>query len=334
MGAKVRDWNPSFRMANGEKPAQSSIVNYNSALQFVNLIAVEKGWLPNDPSGFPKMSRKGFRETIREPAFTNAHIERMANIMDDNWVEQSNTHRIFRAWVAVLASTGIRPGQEVERIRESHVEITKQGIFITIQANQGKYKKSRITVYRSKAFGKYILMDLFDWRNMNWKNKTDINQASIFANPATGAIPELHKFFRAFIKDHNLLTDFDTGQDFVPYSFRHFAITDAIRDRHALDFIAKVFGTSQAMIEKHYSHIKGFEAAASMVVVNTEMLRFANALRKQRGEGGAKQVQLSKYNPRGDKRHSPGASVLPVTGPFCATVAASPSPIKHITSWS
>jgi len=64
-----------------------------------------------------------------------------------------------------------------------------------------------------------------------------------------------------YLDEHNLLYDPQTEQNRVFYSFRHTYATLALtHDKVPIHTLAKQMGTSVLMIEKHYSHLKVFEA--------------------------------------------------------------------------
>jgi integrase len=180
------------------------------------------------------------------------------------WAEKGRDRLFFLAWVALMASAGLRAGLEVEMTLESQIEITPAGIFIYVGRNKGKYRNARTAVCRGPYFPvERILKELFEYRRMYWTAKADIDACSIFADPVTGNVPDkyFHKLFQRYIKLYGWLVDKNTGQNRVPYSFRHFFITQAILDSVDLPFIAIIAGTSVNMINKYYTHITGKQAA-------------------------------------------------------------------------
>jgi integrase len=266
MRQAAKDWLPSYRVEGGARPSQSTVGNVNHALQEVNRIAIEKGWITDFDK--PTLSKRGFEEGAREPAFTWDEVEKMQSIMSDEWVSASDTtnRRLLRFYVALLATSGIRPGGEIETLVEGQFQKEKNRILITIKKNQAKYKKARTATCVNGSFDmKLLIDDIVKWRAENWKSTRDIKESSIFANPATGRVPSLDRKLAEFLKDHNLTRDPVTGMDRVPYSFRHFAITQALLDGNDTQTVCKIFGTSSAMIEKYYSHVTGVEAALMAV---------------------------------------------------------------------
>jgi len=84
--------------------------------------------------------------------------------------------------------------------------------------------------------------------------------------------------FKNYLKEHSLYVDPLTGQNRVFYSLRHtYATLEITYDRTNTHVLARQMGTSDLMIDQHYSHVKISEAK--------EQLR-GNESRKMIGEQG------------------------------------------------
>jgi integrase len=120
--SKVNDWMREYQVTaigrEPKKPSQNTVGNYNHSFQYVMEIAVEKGWIKKDD--VPSISKKGFERPIENPWLSQTEVEKLRNHMTDDWVY--NTHKkisvedrfLLRAYVALLSTTGIRPGLEIE----------------------------------------------------------------------------------------------------------------------------------------------------------------------------------------------------------------------------
>ncbi len=276
MRTVAREWLPTYKVdktkrrkgkpAQFERPSQNTIGNLNHALQAVNDVAIEKGWISEFDK--PKFSKRGFEQGSRQPSFEWDEVAQINGIMTDEWVNETDTtnRMLLRLYVALLATSGIRPGLEATSILPAQITVQKNKVVINIQPNQGKYKKSRTASCLNGSFDIKKLLDGFlKWRKENWSAEKTIQETRILANPATGSIPRLDRMLVEFLALHNILLDPITGKNRVPYSFRHFAISQAIRDDNDNQILCMIFGTSSAMIEKNYSHLKGEEAAIKAV---------------------------------------------------------------------
>jgi hypothetical protein len=267
----VKEWGRTVRNKDGSIPLAGTIGNLNDALQEVNRAASAKGWLPDDPAMWAKLSKKHHKEGTKEPSFTKDEMIKLRDFMDNEWLyieeNYSTIHRhLVRFMVALIATAGIRPGLEVEGIYESHIEVTDDFILINIAAHQGKHKDARSAVVRENDVFNIRAMyaEFMNWRQMEWHtDKSNIDDAPIFANPHSGKVPRnLGLSFSKLLTAAGLSFDPKTRKNRVLYSLRHYCISSAMRDR-ATDYdLILLYGTSQAMIMKHYSDVRGRDIAS------------------------------------------------------------------------
>ncbi len=264
----ARKWLAGYRLENGQKPSQGTIGNINHALQKVCDVAVENGWLSDDPNARPRLSKKGFGEGGREPAFTRAEMEQLKRFMSDAWVNErdSTCRRMMRVMVALISTAGTRPGIETNSLTEGQFEFTDESILINIHANQGKYKKSRTAVCREDdVFDIHkVLWDHFAWRRANWKCAADRDTTSIFANPATGRVPQLDDTFKAMLAESGLEMCPRDHKPRVLYSLRHYCLTQSVMAGINDQILCMVYGTSPAMIMRHYNQARTRDVATQI----------------------------------------------------------------------
>lgn len=87
------------------------------------------------------------------------------------------------------------------------------------------------------------------------------NDDYVFRTKAKSKPSSFQNLFEEYLKGHNLLIDPRSGQKRVFYSLRHTYATLALTlDLVPLATLTVQRGTSVAMIEKHYSHLKVREA--------------------------------------------------------------------------
>ena len=153
---RLNDWMRDFRVGRGSgveqrKASQNYVGNINDALRKVLLRAVEKGWIRDDQRG--TMSKKGFAPPERNAAFSTAEVSRLNSGLSDVWIEDAHKgvsrelRRALRAYAALVASSGIRPGVEVEHLEIGQIVFERRGgddlIRVPVRPDQSKVGKFR-----------------------------------------------------------------------------------------------------------------------------------------------------------------------------------------------
>ena len=195
----------------------------------------------------------------RRPSISEAEVQAVAEVMNDAWVAAPNGHgtdmkRMSRAYVAMIACTGIRTGLEAKRVQLGHVRFEEQQgipvILIQVIARQGKHKPPRrVIVYEGNpAFDvRALLKDLIAWRNSQGAKDTDY----LFTWP-DGSFPVFRDVLDNVLTEAKALHDPMTGEKRVAYSFRHYFATMLLGRGVPIAVVADWLGTSSAMIERHY----------------------------------------------------------------------------------
>ena len=244
-------------------PTQSTVMNLNNTFRRCMKYAARKGWIA--PAAIPRMSKAGFDTADARAAFIQDEVRRLEQAMSPKWIaaglraESRELRTIMRAYVAMAACTGIRPGVELDRVVWRHIDmayLTKSGrrvIRIYVEARQGKHTKPRYVIaYQNPKFRVFDLRkELAALRDIHGGVPDD--EAFIFARPG-GDVPELSGAFRSLLKETRLLREKGTGKVRVLYSLRHYYGTEQALRGRAVFKLAKMMGTSPAMLERYYLH--------------------------------------------------------------------------------
>ena len=195
----------------------------------------------------------------RRPSISEAEVQAVAEVMNDAWVAAPNGHgtdmkRMLRAYVAMIACTGIRTGLEAKRVQLGHVRFEEQQgipvILIQVIARQGKHKPPRqvIVFEGNPAFDvRALLLDLIAWRKSQDAKDTDYLFTWV-----NGSFPVFRDVLNSVLTEASALIDPMTGEKRVAYSFRHYFATMLLGRGVPIAVVADWLGTSSAMIERHY----------------------------------------------------------------------------------
>ena len=187
-------------------------------------------------------------------------VQAVADVMTDAWVATANGHgpdikRMLRCYLALLSTTGLRPGLEAKRVRLGHIQFRCQHgvnvIIILVEKHQGKHERSRpVVIYEGDlAFDvRTLLIDLIAWR----RSQGATDQDCLFAWP-DGSLPEFRDVLDTVLTEAGALIDPMTKEKRVAYSFRHYFATRLVELDLSVAQIAEWLGTSSAMVERHYN---------------------------------------------------------------------------------
>jgi integrase len=187
----------------------------------------------------------------------DAAVARLEQVMDGKWLVAANGHttdykRLLRAYIALAASTGIRPGLELMRIRLGNIRFhTEQRVIsIQIDKDQGKHSKSRsVIVFEGSVFPiREILQELIAWQREREATDTDY-----LFSWRDGTFPVFRPGLRHVMEIAECLIDPMTGKQRVMYSFRHYFATKLIERGLSVPQVAAWLGTSSDMVERHYN---------------------------------------------------------------------------------
>ena len=208
-------------------------------------------------------------EAIRRATFTRDEVTNLRKALFNEATEMArdlknkrNLTRFITAYYLMVASiTGLRTGEQrqlkwgdirfdtVIRGGEGHEEEIPV-VVITVRAETSKVRKRRVFYVQDD--------ELFDNMLKVMKplmGKQQLADCLIFSRDG-----------KTMIKEHDILETFawalekaevddHKNRNLVPYSFRHYFITDRIKSGLSYGNVAKMCGTSVTQIERTYLHI-------------------------------------------------------------------------------
>jgi len=293
----------------GKKPSQSTLLTQNAALNRVFDEAQMRGLITDAIR--PALSVAG-RKSVRRPAFSIDEV-RAIDARFDDWAVRAKTVKstelraLLRDYVDVMLDTGARPGNELLDLKwkqitySQHPTAIHTGVIddtddrgdeiITTELNpnvimvvSGKTGRREIIgnrrtvralqriAMRNYDIAKSISNPLADLTNNN-------NDDYVFCISNQHKPTSFPRLFTTFLSEHELLIDPNTEQKRVFYSLRHtYATLALIHDRVPIHTLAKQMGTSVAMIEKHYSHLKVIQAKEQLRGSEREKMLQAGSL--------------------------------------------------------
>lgn len=244
-----------WRRGMAKRPLKKNTINtHNVAARLVFRHAREQGWCDVIPD-FRNDGEKGTTGTWFEPREISSLLEAL---MEARWDgRKSTTKQInYLLWhfVRVVLATGMRPGTETANLRWRDIEWRRlDGVDRVIFHVRGK-TGTRQLVARDDG-------DLHDALQSLKPLDRDGNRLEpaeddpVFVLPFDHTRPrDLHGAFERRLKACGLLYNRE-GRRRSLYSLRHAYATTALLAGVELHTLAVQMGTSQAMIERHYSHL-------------------------------------------------------------------------------
>ena len=265
-------------------PTLSTMMTHNAALNRVFDEAVLRNFLTE--VNRPKLVSKG-RKSTRRAAFDLDEVRALIGNFDA-WIARAQKAQskllrpLLRDYVMVLLDTGARPGKELMNLKWKQIRLDwKPALTATDEVDEEgeqieKYtaNKSALMTVSGKTGEREIAGNtatLSALRNIvkrNYEEGTTLeklitNKCDDYVfRTSKGELPgSFQNLFCSYLEEHNLLTDPITEQNRVFYSLRHTYATFALEhDKVPIHTLTKQMGTSVAMIEKHYSHLKVIQA--------------------------------------------------------------------------
>jgi integrase len=252
-----------WRTKESASPASpSTIINEQSTINACMKFLFNRGEVHVDVFDFKKLPKAVINnEEIRRATFTDGEYERIRRALKTYCAKSDKSidadtrmeRSIMRCYFMFAANSGMRVG-ELRQLRWSDVigleRKTVRGdenvlAHISVRAATSKVRKSRTFLCRG---GRYIeqLKDLYGERNKD---------GLVFTLDGEKEIRErviLSHFYKV-MELANIESVESRG--IVPYSLRHYCITQRIRSGVGLKQVADMCGTSIAQIERTYYHI-------------------------------------------------------------------------------
>ena len=257
----------------GSKLKASTISTHHAALKLILNNAVENGYVSH--AGLPVLKNEG-TESEQRPSFEISEYRSMIQKLR-HWSEQpthrqrdKETRELLYDYVLMLAYTGIRAGEEANRITWQNVSFDnsktgKELIVISVLKKKGRKgtQSWRKVVVRNNDISnaRKVLERLKNRVNALRKTKLDTlikskNPHPLFTLSDGSTVARIDGTFKKFLKEADLLESTE-GKERTLYSLRHFYATQALSGNNpiSVSLLAKQLGTSIKMIEKHYSHL-------------------------------------------------------------------------------
>jgi integrase len=249
---KLTEFNEWREQKLGRKPAKSTLMNHNAAMQLVFREAIQRKWML--PVQVPSLSTKGVgpqRRSHLSPEEYERVFDAVIHLEENSVREKTRQIReLLLDYMEFAVYTGIRPGTEMEGLtwNDIHIDTNAHNIIFYITVRKGKTIKhtgTREVVCRDEIFSSIqTLRERFPNRK-----PTDKLFCLLDGNQ-TKALTKT--FDRALIKAN--LKESPHGLRTL-YSLRHTYITWQLLAGVSMEVLAKQCGTSIAMIEQHYSHV-------------------------------------------------------------------------------
>lgn len=242
-------------------PRKSTIGTHNSALNRVFDEAINRKFVP--ASARPELSNKGVAGKVR-PDFTLEEYRKLHQKMRA-WIKSSRVGKtkdmreLLYDYMLIMLNTGMRHGTEAQHLCWKHVRIeTINKQSQTLMYVDGKTGGREIVARHNTL----IYLKRIHARTEAIKHLTFTELLArksglpVFCLPDGTVTDNLRATFKKFLDVHGLLIDPFTGRDRTLYSLRHTYATLALSHNvTSTAFLAKQMGTSEMMINKHYSHI-------------------------------------------------------------------------------
>ena len=263
----------------GKEATRSTLLTQNAALNIIFTEAIENRFMTELDR--PVLVAKG-KASERRPAFTMDEIQAMMAAFD-KWIPLGakagnlNNRKLLKYYVVTLLDTGARPGKELLNVKWKQVRhfassdnVDERHVEIHVDGKTGK----RTIIGWADTIKVLNALLKEQGVGMGLEEATESNlQGAVFRMKDGKSPTSFQKLFNNFLEDFNLLIDPQTEQKRVFYSLRHtYATFRLTYDKTPIHTLAEHMGTSVAMIEKHYSHLKVKEAMPQLRGSNTRRL--------------------------------------------------------------
>lgn len=216
--------------------------------------------LPKVDKNDNKIRRSTFSET--EVDAFRAAIKQYTNRVDNRLSDKDWQQRMLAAYYFLIASvTGLRTGEQKQLLwsdiewSEGSKNKKKVGLaHIQIRAETSKVRNSRGFYVRDHGYFKELRGFIVENTVESKKKLISLKDRPVFSLNSTKVITQralLHHFGN-LMKLSGIETE---DRDIVPYSFRHYFITQKVMSGLNFRQIADMCGTSQTQIEKTYYHL-------------------------------------------------------------------------------
>jgi integrase len=242
-----------FRL--GENASMSTIANEQSTINALCKWLHSQGYMSFPAFMFRRLKMvDGRADDIRRQTFTQEEFEAVLEAAED-YVDDGSERRLHRwltsYWININAHAGLRNG-EARQLRWSDVEYVEKGsdyreellIVLNIRPETSKVRTTRRVFCMGGEF----------FKSLKELTKPKHESALVFSVDGETEFAEkyLLKHFYAILT----LAGIDyKSRNIVPYSLRHYMITDRLRAGLQYRQVAKMVGNSASEVEKTYHHM-------------------------------------------------------------------------------
>jgi integrase len=258
----------------GHEAKASTISTHNSALNRIFDEAMERGYMTK--SQVPELKNKGAKSE-RRPAFTIDEYRKLYRFMR-SWVKQGKDGKsrwmreLLRDYVLILANTGMRHGTESYGLKWKNISYFndkgRQYLLMHVDGKTGK--RELVARHNVVPYLQRIHKRTDDIKDLSFDEliSKGVNK-EVFRLPDGTKTQSLAQTFEILLKDADLHIDRNTEQARTLYSLRHtYATFGLVKAGMEIHLLAAQMGTSVAMIEKHYSHLKPRMRASELAGFN------------------------------------------------------------------
>lgn len=246
----------------GHEVKASTVSTHNSALNRIFDAAMERGYMTK--SQVPELKNKGAKSE-RRPDFSIDEYRQLIRFMR-SWTKQGRggkstwMRELLRDYVLILANTGMRHGTESYGLKWKHIsffeEKGRQYLLMSVNGKTGQ--RELVARHNVVAYLQRIHKRTDDIKDLSFDDliRKGVDK-EIFRLPDGTMTKSLAQTFEELLKEAGLLIDRKTDHARTLYSLRHtYATLGLVYAGMDIHLLAAQMGTSVAMIEKHYSHLK------------------------------------------------------------------------------
>lgn len=263
----------------GREPATSTLRNHFAALNLIFKKALQLNYVT--PHTLPSLKLQG-RVAQRGASFGRAEYMKLVNKLRV-WCRKPSKNKrtnelkaLLYDYVLILANTGMRHGEEVLRMKWRHLEwgaeVDGQRILhinAWTRKGRGGGERHRLLVARWTA------VDAFKRIHQRAPHLSNLSfdellakrlDEQVFVLRDGGKVKSLDALFRRFLRESEMELGGESDRRRTLYSFRHYYATMALTRQPPvpINVLALQMGTSLAMIQKHYSHLKLVDVAEDL----------------------------------------------------------------------
>jgi len=257
----------------GRVPARSTVNTHNAALNKVFLVALKHNWIRE--GAIPRLHNDGIQAPEKQvrPYFNDGELIDLLKFLQEyrNTGRKEITRQIRTLlfdYVIILANTGMRPGEEADFLKwnniSEHIDHKTGETFLKFYVS-GKGKERELIADNAVIPALNRIMDRQPAFEIYDKKNPYIVNSYVFSLPCNGQLPkDLGRAFTGALSKSGLLYSTD-GKKRTLYSLRHTYATKMLLQSDVKIYdLAIQMGTSVAMIEKHYGHVRASQLAPKL----------------------------------------------------------------------